>query len=87
MMMMMTMILNSHAPERISLLDRTLCYKWHAIIVLCSPLKDSVPMDCNFHALHVVFNVDNNTIVLADLDAWPRNHSVGGQNSTLNTIC
>lgn len=83
----MMMILYSHAPERISLLDRALCYKWHAIVVLCSPLPDSVPMDRNFHALHVVFNVDNNSIVLADLNTWPWNHSIGGQNTTFDTIC
>lgn len=80
------MILSLHAPERISLLNWALRYKWHAIIVLCTSLPDTVPVNCNLHAFHVILNVDNNSIIFADLNTWPWNHTIDRQNTTFNTI-
>jgi hypothetical protein len=79
-------ISSSHAPESVSLLNRALSDEWHAIVVLCSSLPDAVPVDCDFHAFHVVFDIDDDSIVLADLDARPGDHSVGGQDASLDTI-
>lgn len=79
-------ISSSHAPECISLLNRALRYKWHAIIILSSSLPDAVPMNRHFHSFHVILDVDDDPIVLADLDARPWDHSVGRQNSSLDTV-
>ena len=79
-------ISSSHAPESVSLLNRTLSDEWHTIVVLRSSLPDTVPVNCDFHALHVVLDIDDDAIVLADLDARPWNHSVGGQDASLDTV-
>lgn len=34
----------------------------------------------------MILDVDNDSIVLADLNARPWNHSIGRQNTTFNTI-
>lgn len=80
------MTLSSHAPECISLLNWALRYEWHAIVVLSSSLPDSMPVNRNFHAFHVILNVDNNSIVLADLNTWPWDHTIDRQNTALDTI-
>lgn len=80
-----TKAINS-SPESVSLLDWTLCDEWHTVVVLCSLLQDSVPMNCDFHALHVVFNVDDDAIILANLNAWPWNHTVDCENTTFDAI-
>lgn len=74
------------SPEGISLLNWTLRHEWHAIIILSSFLQDSMPMNCHFHALHMILNVDNNSIILADLNTWPGNHTIGCENTALNAI-
>lgn len=43
-------------------------------------------MERHFHALHVVLDVDDDAIVLADLDAGPGDHSVGCQDSALDSV-
>lgn len=45
-----------------------------------------MPMKRNFHAFHVILDIDNNTIVFADLDTWPGDHSIGGQDTAFNTV-
>lgn len=77
---------SSHAPESVSLLNRTLSDEWHAVIVLRSSLPDTVPVNGDFHALHVILDIDDDAIVLADLDARPWDHSVGGQDTSLDAI-
>lgn len=79
-------ISSSHAPESVSLLNWTLSDERHSVVVLRSSLPDAVPVNGDFHAFHVVLDVDDDAIVLADLDARPWNHSVGGQDSTFDTI-
>lgn len=86
-MRLVTIIISSsHAPECISLLNWTLRYEWHAIVVLSATLPNAVPVKCNFHALHVILNVDDDSVILADLNARPRNHSISRQYSALNAI-
>lgn len=80
------MTLSSHAPECISLLNWALRYKRHAIVVLGTSLPNTVPMNRNLHAFHVIFNIDNDSIIFADLNAWPWNHTIGRQNTAFNTI-
>lgn len=76
----------SSSPECVSLLDWTLSDERHAIVVLCSPLPNSMPVNRYFHALHVILNIDDHPIVLADLNARPWDHSIGRQNTTLDSI-
>lgn len=73
-------------PESVSLLNRALCDVGHSVVELRSPLPDSVPMDGDFHALHVVFDIYYDLIVLADLDAGSGQHSVGGEDSSFYSI-
>lgn len=75
-----------NSPERVSLLDRTLRDEWDTVVVLCTLLQDSVPVNGDFHTLHVVFNVDDDAIVLANLNTWPWNHTVDGKNTAFNTV-
>lgn len=75
-----------HAPECVSLLDRALSHKRHSVVILRASLKDAVPMDRHFHALHVVFDVDDDSIVLAHLDTGSGDHSVGSQDSAFDSV-
>lgn len=43
-------------------------------------------MERHFHALHVVLDVDDDSVVLADLDAGAGYHSVGRQNTALDSV-
>lgn len=72
--------------ERVSLLDGTLGDEGDSVVVLGSTLPDSVPVKSGLHALHVVLDVDDNLVVLADLNTGTGDHSVGGEHSTLDTI-
>lgn len=75
-----------HAPECVSLLDWALSHKRHSVVILRASLENSVPMERHFHALHVVLDVDDDSVVLADLDAGPGDHSVGRQDSALDSV-
>jgi hypothetical protein len=76
----------ANSPESVSLLDRALRDEWHTVVVLSSLLPDSMPVNCDFHTFHVVFNINDDAIVLADLDAWPWDHTVDGKNTAFNTV-
>lgn len=43
-------------------------------------------MDRNFHTFHMILHIDNDAIIFTDLNAWPWNHAIGGQDTTFNTI-
>ena len=73
-------------PECIALLNVTLCDEWHTVIVLRAALPNAMPMNGHLHAFHVVFNIDDNLIVFADLYAGTGNHAIGCQDATLHTI-
>lgn len=59
-------------PEGISLLDRALGNEWYTIIVLCSSLEDTVPVDGHFHAFHMIFNINDYFVVFTNLDGRSR---------------
>jgi hypothetical protein len=75
-----------NSPESVSLLDGALCDEWYTIVVLSSLLQDSMPVNGNFHTFHVVFNVNDDAIALADLNTWPWNHTIDCENTTFDTI-
>lgn len=72
--------------ERVALLDGTLRDEGDAVVVLGSSLPDSVPVQSALHALHVVLDVNDDLVVLADLDTGTGDHPVGGQDSSLHSI-
>lgn len=77
---------DSHSPERVALLDRTLRHERHTVVVLRAALVDAVPVDGHLHALHVVLHIDDDLVVLAHLDARSGDHAVGREDSTLDTV-
>jgi hypothetical protein len=76
----------SLSPECVSLLNWTLCDEWDAVVILSAALPNAVPMDCVFHAFHVILNIDDDTIVFTYLNTWPWNHTICRQNSSLDAI-
>jgi len=53
--------------ERVPFVNRTLGDVRHTVVVLSSLLVESVPMDHQFHAVHVVQDVDDDLVSFADL--------------------
>jgi hypothetical protein len=45
----------------------TLRKEWHAVVVLCASLVDTVPMDGQLNALHAVVHIDDHSVALANL--------------------
>lgn len=78
--------MKNNLPESISLLDRALCHKRNAIVVLRTSLPDSMPVDSDLHTLHVVFNVYDHFVVFADLDGRSRQHSVCCEDASLHSV-
>lgn len=73
-------------PERISLLNRALRHKRHTVVVLRASLPDSMPVNGHLHTFHMVLYIDNYLVILAHLDGRSRQHSVGCEDSSLDTI-
>lgn len=53
--------------ECIAIENGALCDVWYSVIVLCTPLMDTVPVNGQLHAFHLVSHVDHNFITLANL--------------------
>lgn len=81
-----TCITSPLVSEGISLLDGALRHKWDTIVVLCSTLPDSVPVNGQLHTFHVVFDIDHNSVVFTNLNTWSGNHTIDGQDTSLDTI-
>lgn len=82
----MTIENRNYLPEGVALLNRTLGNEWYTIVVLGATLPDTVPVNGQLHALHVVLDVDHDAIVLAHLYARSGDHPVNGEDTTLDTI-
>ena len=63
-------------PECATLLDGTLRYERHAVVVLAFPLPHTVPVNGHFHPFDMILYVYHDLVALTDLDAGPRHHSV-----------
>lgn len=75
-----------NVPEGVSLLDGALRHERDTIVVLGSSLPDSVPMNGQLHTFHVVLDIDHNSVVLAHLNTRAGDHTVDGQDTSLDTI-
>lgn len=73
-------------PERVTHLNGTLCHVRYAIVILRSSLPHAVPVDCDFHSLHVILHVNDDFVALAHLDARSGYHSVRGQDASLHSV-
>lgn len=54
-------------PERVALVYGTLSDVRDAVVILRAPLVESVPMDDQLQAVHVVEHVDNDLVSFANL--------------------
>lgn len=63
-----------------------LCDKWNSVIVLCAFLQDSMPVNCHFHALHMIFNIDDDSVSFTNLNTWSGNHTINCENTTFDAI-
>lgn len=79
-------IFNVNVPESVSLLDWALRHERYTVVILGSSLPDSVPMDGDFHTFHVIFYIDYHFVVFAHLYARSGQHTIGGQNSSFDSI-
>jgi hypothetical protein len=67
-------------------LDRALSDEGHTVIILSAALPDTVPVNRHLHTFHMILDIDHDTIVLADLNARPWDHTVRGQDATFDAI-
>lgn len=68
------------------MLNGTLGDEWHTIVILGASLPNTVPVDGDFHALHMILDVDDHLVILADLDTGTGDHAVGGQDTSFHAI-
>jgi hypothetical protein len=56
------------------------------VVVLRTSLVDTVPMDGQLHTFNLIVEVDDNLVAFANLDAGTWDHSVDGEDTSLNTV-